>query len=424
MGDGCKVITRMLPGWVEEHEGGVRLIPDRAAAVKRIYQLAAAGRGVTSILRQLNDDKVPAFGDGVVRGGRTRAARGTAWSRPYVYRILSDRRAAGEFQPRLRDGTPDGDPIPDYYPRVVSDAEWEAARVAVAERRTGQAERRRNRPSRHGVNVFQGLLYNARDGDAYYCATKKEAGKPVWRRTLVTALSTSGKGPPWSFPYPAFEAAVLGMMGEIDPADVLPGNGKSELLAVKSGELARVDERLCQLAAALTDGDGEVQLLARAAGQLEGRKKELAAEVASLRREVAHPQAESWGEAQSLLGVLDDDPNPEDARLRLRAALRRIVDSVWLLVVPRGADRVAAVQAWFAGGEECRSYLVFYRPPRRSPSDRRESGWWAGSLPPALTRGCDLDLRDRRHADDLRAALEQIDLALLAEALAGPAQGG
>ena len=140
MGDGCKVITRMLPGWIEERGGVLHLIPERAAVVKRIYGLAAAGHGVTSILRKLTADKVPAFGDGVVRQGRKRAARTAVWSRPYVYSILKDRRAVGEFQPRLRNGNPDGDPLPGTTPGS------HGRRVGGRTRGRGPASYRRGNP--------------------------------------------------------------------------------------------------------------------------------------------------------------------------------------------------------------------------------------------------------------------------------------
>ena len=415
MGDKCQAMTHMLPGWIEERAGKLRVIPKRGAVVKRIYGMAAAGQGVTSILRKLTDDKVPAFGDGVIKGEKSkRAASTTRWSRPYIYAILKDRRAAGEFQPRLRNGTPDGDPIPGYYPAAVTEGEWEAARVAVAGRRTGgPAGRRAGRNSPHGVNMFQGLLYNARDGDVYYCTTKKETGRPIWRRALVTAKSTSGGGPAWSFPYPAFEQAIVSLLREIDHRHILPGNRKSEELAVKSGELKRVESRLAEVGDALLDGSGNVKVLAQAAQKLEDRKKELAAQVSVLRREVAHPQSESWGAAQSLMAALDSAPDPEAARLRLRAEVRRVITEIWVLVVPRGRDRLAAVQVYF-DGDGHRDYLIFARSARAGYGKRREPYTWAKSLPPELARSV-LDLRIPKQAELLAARLEVIDL----EALSG-----
>jgi hypothetical protein len=49
---------------------------------------------------------------------------------------------------------------------------------------------------------------------------------------------------------------------------------------------------------------------------------------------------------------------------------------VWLLVVPRGTDRLAALQIWFAGGRH-RDYLVRYKPARGNPDGEGITpGFW------------------------------------------------
>jgi hypothetical protein len=69
---------------------------------------------------------------------------------------------------------------------------------------------------------------------------------------------------------------------------------------------------------------------------------------------------------------------------------------------------------WFAGGGRHRDYLIMHRAVRNNGSVRREGEWWARSL--AEVGAPDgLDLRNRDHAAELAAALEQIDLAALVE---------
>lgn len=119
---GVMLLTRKLPAWVEVKGGMLVLIPERAAVVKRVFQLAGAGLGLYSIMRRLMDEKVPAFG----HSGR--------WSISYLHLLLSDRRAIGELQPRLQGknaGKPDGEPIRDYFPRVVTDEAFELARMGA-----------------------------------------------------------------------------------------------------------------------------------------------------------------------------------------------------------------------------------------------------------------------------------------------------
>jgi hypothetical protein len=57
-----------------------------------------------------------------------------------------------------------------------------------------------------------------------------------------------------------------------------------------------------------------------------------------------------------------------------------VIDSTWLVVKPRGRDRIAAVQVWFAGGDRCREYLIFHRPPRSNGKARQPGRWWVFSF--------------------------------------------
>jgi DNA invertase Pin-like site-specific DNA recombinase len=397
MGDGSWVTTRRVPAWIEVRAGTPRLIPERAAAVKRIFDLACAGYGLASIVQRLTAEKVPALGP---TGG---------WLRAYVAKILKDRRALGEYQPRGRAGAPDGDPIKGYFPAVVSEEEWLAARAGAAQRR--------RMPGRVGshVNVFAGLLRNARDGDRYHVGTrpdgrKRECKNPA-QRVLINMSGVEGRAARYSFPFATFEAAVLSMLREIDPHEILNGDdGPDETLAL-AGELAEVESSIVAISADL-DAHGESPEQYRRLRQKEARKAELVKLLAEARQKAAHPLSEAWGEARTLIDALDKAPDPQDARMRLRAALRRIVESIWLLPIGRGRDRLCAVQVWFAGGERHRDYLIYHRPPLANAWGRWPGRWWARSLASVVRPG-ELDLRDQGHARQLEELLSAIDLDAL-----------
>ena len=140
--NGMAILTHNLPAWVEEQGGELRLIPARAVVVRQIFALAAGGYGLPSIVKRLIADKVPAFG------------RCGAWRRSYINNILKDRRALGELQPkRRRDRKADGDPIPNYFPAVVGEEEWLAARAGAAQRKKspGRLGKNAERIRRPGV---------------------------------------------------------------------------------------------------------------------------------------------------------------------------------------------------------------------------------------------------------------------------------
>src|SRR5262249_42434984 len=143
------VLTHRLPAWVEERGGKLVAIPDRAATVKRIFDLAGTGHGLFAIMRRVTEGEGSAFGPS------------WRWAVAYLHLILRGRRALGELQPKGRGGRAEGDVIPDYFPRIVTEEAFEKARLGAKER-----HRRPGRVSDR-VNLFQGLLRGARDGASY-----------------------------------------------------------------------------------------------------------------------------------------------------------------------------------------------------------------------------------------------------------------
>jgi DNA invertase Pin-like site-specific DNA recombinase len=394
--NGMVLLTHMLPAWLEERGGKIVTIPAAAAAVKRIFQLSAAGYGEMLICRRLAQEGVPAFG----RSGR--------WNKAYVAKILRDERALGVYQPRRREtGKPDGDPIKGYYPPVVSQEEWDACR--------GAARERCKRPGRVGshVNVFQGLLKDARTGGTYFSTGRLNGKRTDTHRVLICTEAAEGRAPRVTFPFDTFEATVLSLLREVRPKDILNGDGGPDETEVLAGELARVESSLQALNADM-DEHGESPTLMKRVRQKEADQRSLAAALAEARQKALHPLSEAWGECQSLAGAVAGAPDPQDARVRLRSALRRVVESMWLLVVPcpGGRDRLCAVQVWFTGGKRHRDYLIFHRPAKGNRTTRTEGGWRARSLADLVKPG-DLDLRDRRDARKLEDLLARLDVVEL-----------
>src|SRR5262249_33905805 len=242
MGEGSHFLTRCLPAWVEEQNSQLKLVPKRAAVVKRIFQLAAHGYGRKLIAGKLIQDGVPPM---------TSVGH---WNGSYVGAILADRRAVGELQPKQKHGRKkDGPPIPDYYPAAVSEEEWLAAQAGVAQPRKN--------PGRTGagdfVNIFAGLLKDALGnngsggGDSYRSAPRMPAhGRGDKGRVLVNQAAMEGRDKCRSFPLATFEDAVLSALREIDPHEILNGNNGPDESLVLAGELARVESKIGELAAA------------------------------------------------------------------------------------------------------------------------------------------------------------------------------
>jgi hypothetical protein len=393
--DGGRPITRRLPAWVEWQGAVLTLHVARAVVVKRIFALAVSGYGMTAIVKRLTAEGVPPFGDRVLvtdEDGDSywEAAPGTpfgcgAWRTSYVRSILRDRRALGEFQPRAYpSGAKRGEPIADYFPRVVSDADFLKARAAVGGRTNkgsanGALANRRGRPGEGVANLFGGLLRHARDGGTYYVAQRVEKGVPV--RMLLNQTGTEGKGRAYTFPYATFERALLTCLREIDPASMAPAAPVTPV-SVLQGELDELVKEKGELAVALAAarvGSTVWKALAARAEALDGREGELRLRVDECAEFVAAPPRDAARAVHTLIDALDAAEDKEDVRIRLRAALRRIVARVHVLVVPRGRERLLAAQLDFADGGR-RSYLVrrvgTLDGARCGTEVRRFPGWW------------------------------------------------
>jgi DNA invertase Pin-like site-specific DNA recombinase len=393
--------TARGPAWLRLVDGAWQLPDPARAALRRVLELVQAGYGLTGLARRLNSERVPCL------SAHKRSAK--RWTRSYLGKLLNDRRLFGEYQPykgRGKKRQPDGPPVPGYYPAVWEEEEFYAARAAVADRR-GKA----GRPAAGRVNVFAGLLYDARTGSTLNVANK---GARSSGRVLVPyqAQECPDAGPVTSFPFDSFEAALLGLLREVKPAEVLPPQeaGRDETVALSGritdleGEIEKVKGRLRQR---YTDA------LAEVLEQHEDEMKALAGRLAKAREKAAAPVSEAWGQFRTLVQAVEGAPDPEEARLRLRAALRRIVEAIHCLFVGRGRDRLCAVQVWFKDDGH-RDYLILHRRATGGSVGTRPARWWARSL--AEVAPGDLDLRRREDARTLAEALAAVDLAACGEA--------
>jgi DNA invertase Pin-like site-specific DNA recombinase len=124
-------LTRQAPGWLTLSPDRLRfeLIASRVAIVQRIFEECAAGLGRRAIAKRLNKNGFPPF-----RGKR-------GWPDSSVQKILENDAVIGVFQPcRLVSGKriPEGEPIRDYYPKIIqADLFWRARGAQTKRQRVG-----------------------------------------------------------------------------------------------------------------------------------------------------------------------------------------------------------------------------------------------------------------------------------------------
>jgi DNA invertase Pin-like site-specific DNA recombinase len=398
-------VTSRSPAWLRLVDGQWNVIESAAGTVKQVFRWAIEGHGLSVIQKKLNAARVPTIATG------KQAA--PYWGRSSVAKILANRAVIGEYQPyagRGRKRRPDGEPIPGYYPVVVSEQDFYAACAGKANRR--------NKPGRigkNGVNLFANLLRDARDGGTFHQIDKhgKSGGK-----CLVPYRGSQGVGKYVAFPLRVFERAVLSCLREIDPRELLPKKDKSadKVLALSGrreiveGEIEKVKARL-----QASYSDAVADVLERHAAE----HASLTEQLTLARQEAASPALEAWGQARSLIDVLDNAPDPQEVRTRLRAAIRRIVESVWVLIVRArptrscartGATRLCVVQIWFADSKQHRDYLIYHKPAVSLPNVRKDEEMHVCSLADAVKLG-PLDLRQPDHVRRLEKWLSTLDLS-------------
>lgn len=384
--------TTRVPAWLEvvgrgtsgkrKTGGTFRPIPERVRVVRRMFDLALSGRGLSLIVRALTDDGVPTWGRGL-------------WSKVYVHKILTGRAVLGEYQPRTA-GKPSGDPIPGYYPAVVDESTWERAQAALSARR--------GTPGRLGhrvASLFTGLLHDAASRGRMLIAGQSPGPhataevREQRRRVLVPAVSMDRGHRGVSFPYAVFEEAVLSRLVEIDPAEVINAGGRRSEASGLADELAAVEARLAEVERELTTGNAAVGPLAKVLVGLAERQADLARRLADVRRAESAPVEAAWTGARELLRAAATD---EATRLRLRAHLQSLIQEAWCLILPRGGRRICVCQIHFRTRRAAtvqRDYVIYYQ----SAGNGRPGGWAVLSAAAGITSDAGpLDLRDPAHA--------------------------
>lgn len=183
-----KPMTSSCPAWIDldKLSGNFRLIPERAAIVRRVFVMTLEGVGQGLIAQTFNHESLPCFG------------RGKFWHRTYISKILENPAVVGIFIPHIQDHSSGKkvrialDPIKDYFPSVIDIDTYERFKSI-------RLESVHPRRGKHAVkplnNIFGGLgrcilcnstmtMTNKGDGNKYFICTKAKAGAGCKYKTL------------------------------------------------------------------------------------------------------------------------------------------------------------------------------------------------------------------------------------------------
>lgn len=395
--------TKTCAGWLrlKRDRSGYEEIPDQADIVRRIFRLAADGQGSPIITRTLNAEGIPAFKGGV-------------WRFQLITRMLKDRRVLGELQPKRETDEGDkpiGEPIKGYYPPVVDEDTFALVQTGL---RTRHPNPKRGRPEKWSVNIFRGLLFDARSGSPYglnshECSNRIYATRKRVRLVVREQLD-SGKGVKNSFIYDKLESAFFRFVIDLRAADFAGRSGDdAERLASLSSRLTLVGEKIDEIKARYKAAGNAKKAapLMDMLMELEEEKQEIKADYDALKMRTASPAVECVSDAQTLIGLIDQTQDKDALRLKIRARIRQLIDSIWMIVFDLGGCRHAVTQVVFPDN----TYRMFICGYSLTPKPYREPEFGTDRKPLSEIVA---DLRNyrERHGD----ALSPVFLAELAEA--------
>ena len=329
------IATSRVPQWLKVVNGRCVPIPEAVITVQLIFQLAPH-LGRSRLVKKLNKEAPWS------PPGRRHGATGNGWRISYVRKILSNRAVLGEYLPHTRRGggkrVPEGDPIPDYYPRIIDPAVFH-----VIQRRTKE-----NKKRHYGGRTGAALNLLSNLAKCAYCggpmAFRDHGPSPKGGHYLVCDNAQRGfRCKHHSVRYSEVQEAVLNNCAKLRPEKVLPNADESlkqcESLRIRiSGAEGEQIDNKAQIAnlvdqisrtASPSIRDRYQERLA----EIEERNVELAAQMEfdrwNLRR--AEENRSSFRNWQRDLDSLKQAIAPKtaiDARLRLQSHLKEFIDKV------------------------------------------------------------------------------------------------
>lgn len=314
-------VSKACPGWLKLENQEFSFVPAKVAGVRKIIEWALSGIGMGIITRKLNEGKFP-----------TMKEKAKHWHTSSVHKILTNRALFGEYQPMfsnrhtaIKDRKPDGLPIPNYYPPLITEDEFYRIQAGLDSRKTinkfGQG-----RQSLKVSNLFGKLIKCAKSGSTMGRIDKGKKAIP----SLVATAARAGVIKKETFPYSAFEHHFLHWLVEISPEDLSTtkqiSESKKRLLSVR-GKLTEIESKLKKFKTRLLEEEDNDTLL-DVVSELTKKRKELKAEEESLKGETSRHDPAI--EAIDVISTLANAKGDEEIELRhkLKSLLNDLIEVI------------------------------------------------------------------------------------------------
>lgn len=325
---GGKKVTKTCPAWMtlSADRRSFILIPEKVAVIKRIFQLAREGMGTYVMERKFNLEGIPPIG--TTRG----------WHKTYLLCILTNRAVIGEYQyftGKGKNRKPSGEPIPDYFPRIVSEEDFYAVQKILTEKRPTATGRK-------GIGVPNLLTGLCKCG---YCGATMsyiDKGRFDSQRFLVCASAKRGlecRYTAWK--YSEVERVVLNLITDLQIEDLSSNEMISigqELMAAK-GRLDQLIKAQSNLLTAIEQAPDVTVLVGRLreieAQLVDTKEQERKLTALQLSGLTVEQQLKGLKELRNKLSLVNGD-DLYRLRTRIVSELKQIIARVRFF--PRGVD--------------------------------------------------------------------------------------
>lgn len=325
---GKSQIFGSAPGWLTRIDKfhPWELHPEKAAVVRKVFEMVAAGYGSTAIAHVANQEGwvIP------TRLAKERELKG--WTATMAGKLVRSRSAIGEHEHRNRtreankahwEGESRGVVIKDYYPAVVDEELFYQAQAAIDRRRKPQGR------DQWYLNIWSGMIC---------CGS---CGGGVWRKTdektktqgqLRCRNAGAGLCPEPSYPVKDFDGPVLFEISKF----------ASEQLSNTDGHIAKLDAQLARLAEIDAESANIANIIAKgvALPAFTDKALTLSADYAALTKDIEQTRkliAEQTGNlfdtsfAENLWPSLYERSDAaKEIRAKANLMLRRLVEKVEL----------------------------------------------------------------------------------------------
>ncbi|MGR9423643.1 recombinase family protein [Rhizobium leguminosarum] len=321
-----KPLTPRCPEWLEVRDGKFVERPERVSLVRRIFAETIDGFGRREIMRRLNVEAVPTF-----RGGE-------AWHTSSIAKVIQSRAVLGEYQPhrgthKNRNRTPEGDPILDYYPRIIDDETFWRAQNATEGRRQSAAGRK----GQKGAHILQGLARCASCDGPMHILNKGEPPKGGIYLACSSNLRKAGCDNDRRIRVDRLEKDLLKALLHVDVAALASLDDETpqmlRRIAALKAKLADAKARRTRLLSIFVeteDEEVEEQLVKAAAEVKEFTKQLKEHEKAAASKQADPGTTVRLATANELSGQLDEAAidKRRELRIKLSSLLRGLVERV------------------------------------------------------------------------------------------------